>query len=144
MAERNSRGEKSKNKEQSILTRMNKNVAIYATDSQKAKYNELLEQLESVSNPETRKFIINKMNSLETTIIQGNITWLKSAYYSIFLEDIKYSDSNDAAFWKGEAEKAIQNNDVVNLLQAIIKLDNLIIRTAGQSVNRKLADLKKI
>ena len=144
LAERSNRKKDIQSQEESVLERIKRNVSIYADISQQRQYTELLEQLDTAKSPDTRKFIINKLNSLETVIISSNINWLKSMYLSIHTGFASYTDPESAAFWKKEADRAIMNDNTESLLGAIRKLEDLRIKTVSESTNRKLADLKKI
>ena len=143
LKERESRDERQQQNDDSTIRRMKSNISTYGTDSQKTAYQKLKSQYEAARDPDSKQFILGKMDRLESDVVFSNFDWLKMIFLANYAMSSDYTDRQKAEFWKSEGQKAIQNRDTAKLLQAINRLGALRQRSASESVSIQLADLKK-
>ena len=143
LKERESREKRQQQNDESTLRRMDRNVSTYGNDSQRAEYQRLKQQYETTKDPDSKQFIMGKMDRLEADVVYSSFEWLKMIFLQNYAIAMNYTDQQKAEFWKGEGAQAIQNRNIVKLLQVINNLRDLKIRSASESVNVMLSDLKK-
>ncbi len=142
LKERESRENIQQHSDNNTINRINGNIQRYGSDSQKAEYERLKNQLNTSRNQDDRQFIMSKMDRLESEVVYSSFEWLKMIF-AIYSTRTDYTDQQKAAFWKNEGQRAVQNHDTAKVLQAINYLANLKMRSASESVSMTLADLKK-
>lgn len=143
MKERESREDRQMTSDSGTLRRIDSNIRTYGNSQQVSDYEDLRRQYDNAKSPDTKEFILGKMDRLESDVVFNSFDFLKMIFYANYASSSNYSDLHKAAYWKGEAQKAISGGNKNALLQAINNLSFLQIRTAGEAARVNLADLKK-
>ena len=68
----------------------------------------------------------------------------KAGFYSVILDEPgkRYTNAQQAEYWKSEAEDAIRSRNVPKLRNAVFKLLDLSVDSAGSSAVNTLSDLR--
>ena len=143
MKERESREDIQKQNDDADMRRMDENISTYGNEDQKKAYQNLRRQYDAAKDPDSKQFLIGKMDSLESDVVFNNFDWLKMIFLANYASSTSYTNRPKAEYWKSEGQKAIQNEDRKKLREAINNLNSLIQRSVSESVNVTLADLKK-
>ena len=143
LLERDTREEVENSSDNEKIRNFENNVSRYGNLEHKKEFECLKEQLAKTKDPDSKKFVINKMDELDTTILNNSFEWLQSIFLYYERAIIAYTDSNKAEYWKSEGRKAINNRDTNALRTALIRLQNLRLQSARESVSSHLADLVK-
>ena len=83
------------------------------------------------------------MDQLDTAVLNNSFEWLQSIFLYYEHAFIAYTDPQKADYWKSEGRKAANAHDTNALRTAIIRLQNLRLQSASESVSGQLADLVK-
>lgn len=143
MKERESRDDRQATSDSGTLSRIESNIRTYGNQQQVQKYEEMRKQYDNAKGADTKEFMLNKLDRLESDIVFNSFEFLKMIYYANHASSVSYVDMHRANYWKEEAQKAISEGNKTLLLQAINNLGSLRIKTAGEAVRVNLADLKK-
>ena len=143
LLERESRDERDQDKDARDLERMDRNITQYGSPKQIETYNKLRKQLDGAKNPDSRKFIIRKIDDLEGDVVFNSFDWLKMMYYDWHDSSDAFTDLNKTSYWKTEARNAIQKHDTEKLKEAYRALWRIRKKSANQSISAKTADLRK-
>lgn len=142
LKERGSRKNQQKQSDERNLNRINSNISSFGNDNQKSNYQDLKKQYDRAKDPYTKEYLLGKMDRLESEVVYNSLEWLTRIFMS-YNASSNYSDQQKASYWKEEGKRAIANQNKSRLLQAINSLCNLTIKSASESINVTLADLKK-
>jgi len=143
LLERDSREEREQTTEAEQVRRFENNISRYGGLTQQKEFETLKAQLNKAKDPDSRKFVINKMDRLDTNVLNNSFEWLQSIFFYYDHAFIAYTDPQKADYWKNEARKAISAGDANALKAALIRLQNLRLQSASESQNVVLADLVK-
>ena len=144
LMEREGRDLREQNREERDLKRMDGNITTYGNAKQIEAYKKLRGQLDGAGNPDSRRYLLGKIDELETDVFRGSFEWVKAVYLSVYDRSEAFTDPNKAAYWKTQAREAIREHDDRKLREAYNALFHLRVRSADQSVSEKQADLKKV
>ena len=143
LLERDSREERAQTTEAEQVQRFENNISRYGGLAQQKEFEALKAQLSKAKDPDSRKFVINKMDQLDTNVLNNSFEWLQSIFFYYDRAFIAYTDPQKADYWKSEARKAVAAGDANALKAALIRLQNLRLQSASESQNVVLADLVK-
>lgn len=143
LLERDSREEIAQTSDTDKVQRFESNISRYGSLNHQQEFESLKSQLSKTKDPDSRKFVINKMDQLDTAVLNNSFEWLQSIFLYYEHAFIAYTDPQKADYWKSEGRKAVNAHDTNALRTAIIRLQNLRLQSARESVSGQLADLVK-
>ena len=142
MKERELREDLKADQEEQIVNEAEEVVEKYGTPKDQQKLADLLRQMEKAKNQTVRSYVAEEIRKFVFQILIGNMDFLKTYYYTYFADTNEFMDLSSALRWKAIAVAAIVSEDKERLQNAIMNLQKLHPRTAGEAARLNLADLR--
>lgn len=143
MLERESREEIAQVSDADKVKRFESNISKYGSLEHQKEFEKLKAQLSKAKDPDSRSFVVNKMDQLDSAVLNSSFDWLQSIFHLYEHYFTAFTDPQKADYWRSEGRKAINAHDKDALRTAIIRLQNLRLQSASESVSGQLADLVK-
>lgn len=133
--------EKDKGPEETIDLAMSR-IEEYGDKIAKNVLNSYKAELELAEAEDEREHIINRMSNLGFTTIINSFDWLESFFIRVFIDSVvSYDNVDQAEKWKREGLKAIENEDIYRLREAVFKLLDLLSKSSEEAVREYMPDL---
>ena len=115
----------------------------FGNSSQMDQLSNLKESYEKAKTDEDRAYYLDEMNKLSFEVKTNNFEFL-AAFYSAVLAgyEVRYTNMQQASYWKSEAENAISERNTPKLRNAVFKLLDLMVNSAGNAAANALSDLR--
>ncbi len=115
----------------------------FGTSEQKKHFNDLSNSYDTAENEANRQYYYDEMDNKVLEVMLDSYEYLGNFYLNNLAdEDVQYTDSQKASYWKTQAMNAIREKNTGKLRQAIDALLDLRVNSANDSINSVMADLK--